>query len=160
MKKQFLKGLTMLASIVALAFVTALVSNAQTRTSQVRANVPFDFVVGDKTLAAGNYTVGTVSSNSADAISVRSSDGRQKAIRLTNAISENAQTKRARLVFHRYGNTYFLAQVWAAGESQGREMSRSKAERSAEIELAKNASNNELARTGGPEIVTIVAEMK
>jgi hypothetical protein len=160
MKKQFLKGVTMLASIVALAFVTALVSNAQTRTHQVRANVPFDFVVGDKTLAAGNYTVATISNNSADAISVRSSDSRQKAIRLTNAISENAKTKNARLIFHRYGNTYFLAQVWAAGSSEGREMSKSKMERSAELELAKNASNNELARTGGPEIVTIVAEMK
>jgi preprotein translocase subunit YajC len=160
MKKQFLKGLTMLVSIVALAFVTALVSNAQTRTRQVRANVPFDFVVGDRVLAAGNYTVGTISRNSADAVSVRSSDGRHQTLRLTNAISENAKTKRARLVFHRYGNTYFLTQVWAAGESQGREMSKSKMERSAELELAKNASNNELAQAGGPEIVTIVAEMK
>ncbi|HEY0380355.1 MAG TPA: hypothetical protein VGC87_25810 [Pyrinomonadaceae bacterium] len=160
MRKQVLKGVTMLALIVGFAFVTALVSNAQTRTRQVRTNVPFDFVVGDKTLPAGSYTVATVSRNSADAVSVRSSDGRRKAIRLTSAVSENAATRRARLVFHRYGSTYFLAQVWAAGSSEGREMLKSKAERTAEVELAKNASGNELVQGGGPETVTIVAEMK
>ena len=160
MRKQVLKGVTMLVSIVALAFVTALVSNAQTRTRQVRANVPFDFVVGDKTLAAGNYTVATASSNSTEAVSIRSSDGRQNAIRLTNAVIENARTRPARLVFNRYGNTYFLTQVWAAGSSEGRELRKSKAEHSAEIELAKNASSSELAQSGGPETVTIVAEMK
>ena len=158
--KQVLKGVTMLASIIVLAFATALVSSAQTRSQQIRANIPFDFVVGDRTLTAGNYAVGTISSGSADAIAVRGRDNRQRVVRLTNAVTENAKTKRARLVFHRYGNTYFLAQVWASGSSEGREMVRSKAERATEMELAKNASNGELAQSGGPEIVTIVAEIE
>lgn len=158
MKKQLLKGVTMLASIVALAFATALVSSAQSRSRQLTADVPFDFVVGERTLAAGSYAVGTISSASSEAVVIRSSDGRQKAIRLTNSISDNAATRRARLVFHRYGNTYFLTQVWAAGANEGREMIKSKLERS-ESELAKNAAGTELAQ-GGPEVVTIVAEMK
>ncbi|HYG82753.1 MAG TPA: hypothetical protein VD861_20320, partial [Pyrinomonadaceae bacterium] len=110
MRKQVLKGVTMLASIVALAFATALVSSAQSSNRQVRADIPFDFVVGERTLPAGNYTVATISTDSADAVSVRSSDGRRKAIRLTNAVNDNAKTKRARLVFHRYGSTYYLTQ--------------------------------------------------
>lgn len=158
MRKQILKGLTMLASIVALAFATALVSSAQSRNRLVRADIPFDFVVGDRVLPAGNYTVATISTNSADAVSVRSSDGRLKAIRLTNAVNDNAKTRRARLVFHRYGSTYFLAQFWATGSSEGREMLKSKMERAAEVELAGNASRGELAQGGGPEVVTIVAE--
>ena len=160
MKKQVLKGVTMLVSIIVLAFATALVSSAQSRSRQIRADIPFDFVVGHRVLAAGNYEVGTISSGSSNAISVRSSDGRQRAIRLTNVVNDNAKTKRARLVFHRYGNTYFLAQIWAAGSSEGRELLKSKAERPAEVELAKNASGSDLAQSGGPEIVTIVAEMK
>ena len=151
MKKQLLKGGVMLVSIVALAFLTALVSNAQSRSRQAGGNVPFDFVVGEKTLAAGSYSVGTISITSADAVLVRSRDGRQKAIRLTNSVSDSANTRRARLVFHRYGNTYYLTQVWAAGANQGRELSKSKMER-AEMELAKNSS--------GPEVVTIVAELE
>ena len=158
--KQVLKGVTMLVSIIVLAFATALASSAQTRSRQIRADIPFDFVVGERTLTAGNYAVGTISSNSNDAIAIRSSDNRQRAMRLTNAVTDNAKTKRARLVFHRYGNTYFLAQVWAPGSSEGREIVKSKAERATEMELAKNASNGELAQSGGPEIVTIVAEIE
>jgi hypothetical protein len=159
MKKQLLKGVTMLVSIVALAFATALISSAQSRSRQVSADVPFDFIVGERTLAAGNYAVEAPSRTSAGAVLVRSSDGRQKAIRLTNSVSANTNTRRARLVFRRYGNTYYLTQVWAAGASEGREMLKSKMER-AEEELAKNASGTEPARSGGPEFVTIVAEMK
>ena len=160
MRRQVLKGAAMLVSIIVLAFATALASSAQTRSPQMRANVPFDFVVGDRTLTAGSYSVGTISSGSGDAVAIRSTDSRQKAIRLTNAVRENSKTRRARLVFNRYGQTYFLTQVWTAGSSEGREILKSKAERSAELELAKNAAGNELAQSGGPEIVTIVAEMK
>jgi hypothetical protein len=42
------------------------------------------------------------------------------------------------LVFHRYGSQYFLAQVWSAGNSEGRELPRSRAEREV-------ASNNQPA---------------
>ena len=159
MKSQLLKGVTMLVAIIALAFVTALVSSAQSRSRQLTADIPFDFVVGERTLAAGNYAVGTASTASSEAVVIRSSDGRQKAMRLTKSVSDNAAARRARLVFHRYGNTYFLTQVWAAGASEGREMLKTRQERS-ESELAKNAAGTESARSGGPEVVTIVAEMK
>lgn len=160
MKKQLVKGVTMLASIVVLAFATALAANAQSRSHQLRADIPFDFIVGERTLAAGDYAVGTISQASSEAVLIRSRDGSQKAIRLTNKVSgRNSAPRRARLVFHRYGNTYFLAQVWTAGANDGREMVKSKLER-AESELAKKASGSELARSGGPEIVTIMAEMK
>ena len=158
MKKQLLKGATMLASIVVLALATAIVGGAQTRSRQIKADIPFDFVVGERTLTAGNYAVGTISTSSAEVIAVRSKDGRQRAIRLTNAVKDNATTRRARLVFHRYGDTYFLAQVWASGSSEGREMLKSKAERAAG-ELAKNASGGEVARGNGPEVVTIMASL-
>jgi len=52
MKKQALKAITMLVSIIALAFMTAVVSNAQSRSTKLRANIPFDFVVGDKVFKA------------------------------------------------------------------------------------------------------------
>ena len=52
MRKQVLKAVTMLVSIIALAFMTAVVSNAQSSRNSLRANIPFDFHVGDKTLEA------------------------------------------------------------------------------------------------------------
>ena len=158
MKKQALKAVTMLVSIVALALMTAVATNAQSRSQKLRANIPFEFVVGDKTLASGEYMVGAVTSSSDEGILVRSANGEQKAIRLTNTVQSNAPKKRAMLTFHRYGDRYFLSQIWAPGLSQGREMVKSKAERAAERELAKNnQSNNELAQA---ETVTIYAELQ
>jgi hypothetical protein len=60
------------------------------------------------------------------------------------------------LTFRRYGNTYFLAQVWVSGSAEGREMIKSKAER----DLAKGEVEAGLARDGKPEIVTITANVE
>jgi hypothetical protein len=160
MKKQTLKAITMLVSIIALAFATALASSAQSRSKKIRADIPFDFVVGDKALTAGEYTVGSITTGSDEGMLVRSRDGHNRAIRLTNAVSSNTLKNEVALTFRRYGNTYFLAQVWLGDSSMGREMLKSKAERVAERELAKNSSEGELAQNDKPETVTIVAELE
>jgi len=60
MKKEVLKGLTIFTLMVALAILTAVVSaNAQSR-YQVVADIPFEFVVGNETLPAGEYYVSSV----------------------------------------------------------------------------------------------------
>ena len=155
MKKQALKAVTMLVSIIALAFMTAVVSNAQSHTQKVRANIPFDFVVGDKTLAAGEYSVGSITSTSDGGIMVRSLNSRQSAIRLTLNVQANAPKNRAMLTFRRYGSTYFLAQVWTPGSAEGQEILKSKAERATESELAKNPANSNLAKA---ETVTVYGD--
>ncbi|HKR00305.1 MAG TPA: hypothetical protein VJT09_06515 [Pyrinomonadaceae bacterium] len=157
MRKQTIKAVTMLISIVAFAFATALVSNAQSR--RLTADVPFDFVVGERTLTAGQYSVGQITTGSDTGISVLSRDGRQNAVRLSNTVMTSSNTKhQARLIFRRYGSTYYLAQVWLGGSREGRELGKSKSEKAAEIELARNAAENNLAQNAKPEIVTIVAE--
>jgi hypothetical protein len=161
MRKEALRAVTMLVSIVALAFVTAVASNAQSRGGKLTADISFDFVVGNKTLAAGEYVVGKATTNSTDAVLVRSSDGSgHNAIRMTNAISANAPKKRTTLTFLRYGNTYYLSQVWIAGSAEGRELHKSKAERMAERELAKNSSEGSTAQNAKPEVVTIIADVE
>ena len=160
MKKQTLKAVTMLISIVAFAFATALVSNAQSHSQRLKANVPFDFVVGDRTLAAGKYTVGQITTGSDAGLLVHSRENSQSAIRLSNAVSTGSLKKQASLTFRRYGSTYYLAQVWMPGSKEGRELNKSKAERAAERELARNASESNLAQNAKPEIVTIIAEIE
>jgi hypothetical protein len=155
MKKQALRAVVMLVSIVALAFVTAVASNAQPGGRKLKADIPFDFVVGGKTLAAGEYTVGQITTNSTDAILVHASDGGHNAVRLTNAVIANAPKRKTSLTFMRYGDTYYLSQVWIAGSMEGRELLKSKSERSVERELAKNSSEK-----AKPEIVTIIAEVE
>lgn len=160
MRKQALRAITMLISIVALAFVTAVASNAQSGGRNLKADIPFDFVVGSRTLAAGEYVVGQITTNSANAILVRSSDSDHKAIRITNAVSASAPKRKTSLTFLRYGDTYYLSQVWIAGSAEGRELLKSKSERSAARELAKNSSEGNPAQNARPEIVTIIADVE
>ena len=55
MAKQIIKGLTMLMIVVALAFVTSAAYGQSSQQSV--AKIPFEFVVGDKSLPAGEYGV-------------------------------------------------------------------------------------------------------
>jgi hypothetical protein len=160
MKKQALRAVTMLVSIVALAFMTALVSNAQSRGQQLRANIPFDFVVGDKVLPAGQYTVGTITSSSNEGIVVQSRNGRQNAMRLTKSVHGLAVHERGALTFYRgdVDKIYYLKDIWKSGAAEGRQLLPSKAQRAAERAQSRIASNKNSTGSAQPEIVTIYAE--
>lgn len=155
MKKQALKAVTMLVSIIALAFMTAVATNAQSGRPTLRVNVPFDFIVGNKTLAAGEYTV-TRFTQDASGIRVSSTDNHRNVIRMSLPAEAKDSGNRGMLIFHRYGDQYFLAEIQTPGWD-GRQMLKSKAERAAERELSKLASNKGGATA---EIVTIYAELQ
>jgi hypothetical protein len=134
MKRQIAKGLTMLMLVVGLAFASAAVANGQSG-KQVTAQVPFDFIVAEKTLRSGQYQV-SIASSAGEVLAIRDADGKGQAMRLTSETgAKAAQDMKAKLVFHRYGNTYFLSQVWMAGRSTGRELAKTRQERAIEREL-------------------------
>lgn len=134
MKRQIAKGLTMLMLVVGLALASASVANGQSG-KQVTVHVPFDFIVADKSLRSGQYQVNEAN-RAGDALAIRSIDGKESVMRLTSEIgSKAARDLDAKLVFHRYGNTYFLAQVWMAGSSTGRELPGTRQERAIAREL-------------------------
>jgi len=135
MKRQIAKGLTMLMLVVGLAFASAAVANGQSG-RQMTARIPFEFVVADKTLPSGQYQVGNTGIGG-DALAVRDVDGKNNVMHLTNNAGIG-NDMRSKLVFHRYGSTYFLSQVWIAGN--GRELTKSKQERAAERELKSIAA--------------------
>ena len=135
MRKQLTKGFAMLMLVMALAFVTAVVS-ANGQSQQSRATVPFDFIVGDKTLPAGDYSVQSINS-AGDALRIGNAAANQAAVRLTIQLDANANC--SKLVFHRYGQHYFLAEVWTDG-GQGRQLMKSRQERAIEKEGTRVAS--------------------
>ena len=157
MKKELLKGFTMLALIIALALATAAVSNAQSR-NKIVADIPFDFVVGDQAMPAGEYSLKATGSQG-NALMVQSQDSRSSAIRLSNSIAPKREKTHARLVFHRYGERYFLAEVWNGADSTGRQLLKSRQERAIERELASISSKSETAKTTY-ETVEVVAALR
>ena len=134
MKKELLKGFTMFALTVALALATTAASNAQT-SNRIAADIPFEFTVGGQTLPSGQYAVRAANSQG-NALIVESKNAKSSAMRLTDPIRPNKTNEQARLVFHRYGERYFLAEVWSGSDSTGRQLMKSRQERAIERELA------------------------
>ena len=98
---------------------TAATLIAQTESKRLmKVNVPFSFAVEDHSLPAGEYTITTVTPERS--IRIASADGKHAAVinTLPNYVSQ--PSTKTYLVFHRYGDQYFLAQVWTAGENVGR----------------------------------------
>jgi hypothetical protein len=159
MKKGLLKGFTMLTLIVVIALVSAVATaNAQT-SNKVVANIPFEFSVGYKSLPAGEYIVQTIASAN-DAVLVQSADGKSSALRLTESTADKRnKSSHARLVFHRYGERYFLAQTWGGADRPGRQLLKSQEERALQQELASIAAKGGSAPTAY-EIVEVVAVLR
>jgi hypothetical protein len=88
------------------------------------ASIPFAFVAGNATLPAGEYRVQILDRNSA-VLLIHCSDPSASAIVITNAAQAKELSSESKLVFNRYGNRYFLSQVWTAGSIHGRQLLKS-----------------------------------
>jgi hypothetical protein len=127
----------MMIALVVLAGSMAVAAQAQTgNRTQLVANIPFQFNVGDKSMPAGEYTVSQVNPSSDHAVlQLRSKDGQSTImIQMTNRIGKAHES--ARLVFNRYGSDSYFAEAWIASDVNGLQASKSKSERAARQELA------------------------
>ena len=161
MKREFLKGSMMLVLIVTLALTTAVASaNAQLNANKVVADVPFEFSVGYKALPAGTYSVQSIV-RAGDRLLIQSTDGKISALRLSEATQRIKERPQARLVFHRYGERYFLAEVWNGIDNTGRQLKKSQEERAIADELMlASAKENAHAANDIYEIVEVLALLR
>lgn len=112
----------------------ALVANGNAQ-SKARADVPFDFVVADKVLPAATYDISDVA---AHAIFIRDfRNGNGTMIQFQPA--DGKQVMHAKLVFHKYGERYFLSQAWSI-DGQGIQLRESKLEREERASASNEAS--------------------
>lgn len=148
MKKQALKVFSMLSLAVTLAAV-AVYANP---TGSLTANIPFAFSPGDKTLPAGDYAV--VPLTTPGVLRIRREDGRAAVLVLTQSVQARPGQNQTKLVFRRYGDQYFLAQIWAVGNGTGRELGQSRTER----ELIRDRSKHLAKNAVEPEAVSIAAQ--
>ena len=105
---------------ICLLFTAAAALFAQTTSSQqlMKVTIPFAFAVEDHSLPAGEYLIFTVTPERS--IRIASIDGKHSVIVNDLPNYANEPSDNSRLVFHRYGNEYFLAQVWTAGQNVAR----------------------------------------
>lgn len=101
-----------------------IISPGQSNRGDLVADIPFAFVVAKTTLVPGHYVVSTLGEN----IGIRDRQNRGAFVP-AHAQERPAQENSSMLVFHRYGDVYFLAEMWVSGNSIGRALFPSRAER-------------------------------
>lgn len=131
MKSVFAKGLVKFGLLAVVAMITAGVpAKAQSLQYKVTANIPFEFTVLDKKLPAGKYSISRAQQGNGDlVIQIVSADGHENVSRLTIPVITRDPVSQGMLVFHQYGDEYFLSEIWPAGGRTGRALPRSHAER-------------------------------
>jgi hypothetical protein len=110
-----------------------------------KANVPFDFKVGSAQLPAGSYEVKVEEQGT---ISIRNGDSTAAA--MSNARREYPRNTTAKLVFHKVGSEYFLAEIWRNSSTEGMIVPTSKQEKELQKELQASNGNK-----GGYEEVVV-----
>jgi len=119
-------------------FVAAASAHAQT--IKVKGTIPFDFIVNRAILPAGQYMIESLGSVDGRTLLIRSSDMKPKASVNAFSLQSLNTCERTKLVFHRYGDRYFLAEIWVAGKSSGHEVPKSPRE----VEVAKDFTMQEV----------------
>lgn len=140
----------MFGTIVSLSlFVAVVVSSvvAQGR-PQVRADIPFSFHAGNTVLPSGKYTINRPASTNG-MILVRSEKGGKAAYVISNNKESANSPENSRLVFRRYGDQYFLAQLWTKGDTAGVSFPVSKEEK----KMINSRSDRHLAMADVEEVV-------
>ena len=136
MKKQsfLMAGVLMLSSM-------AVTQVARAQDAMV-VDIPFAFTAGNATLPAGEYRVQKLDRNSA-VLLIHYWDAKASALVITNAAEAKESQTESKLVFNRYGNRYFLSQVWNAGSIRGRQLPISPREKEMP-QLARNETKTEI----------------
>lgn len=123
-----MKRITAIALLTFASCVTA--ARALDVDPSVQANVPFDFIVGDRVLPAGTYKI---TEQSAGVIMIQNRD--KHVTVLTLAEGDDA-TKGNKLIFDRYGDRYFLSEVLCPHSNLTVQIPASKMEKAAQKQEA------------------------
>ncbi len=123
MKKVLMIAVTLLALVA--------VTPAFGQINGLRVDIPFEFRAGGNVLPAGLYRIDI--DPFAKRLEFRSVEGTAGAFLAAHMADGDAAIGHGVVVFHKYGNNYFLRRVTGPGQGSGYELPRTSAER----ELAK-----------------------
>ena len=132
---------------VTLGLFLLLAASSVYAQQKLTVDVPFDFMVGKRTLPAGAYEIDRDVAHQKIAF-IHNLDNNTRSITSCQTVETTGPTEAAKLVFHRYGNRYFLSEIWEQASGIGRQLSPSAAEREM------------LARAGSYKTETVLARKR
>ena len=105
------------------------------------------FIVNKETMPAGQYSIKSLGDSAGRTLFISSSDQSEKTTVIANGVEDRAASKQTKLVFLRYGDRYFLSQIWVEGNSSGHQ-------------LPKSPREAEVAMDYSPQPVVVMASLK
>ena len=111
--------------VVAVAFLPAMLyAQMVIKTPLFRVDVPFAFTAAGVHLQSGSYIVSHVDPS---LILIETQDGKARAL-VHVAIDNTNSSTPTKLVFNKYGDQYFVAQVWTEQDQQVHHCTRCRAD--------------------------------
>ena len=129
------KTLLLFAAALTLFMITA----ASAQTIHMNADIPFNFILNGATLPAGEYTVTSMDVRG-QVLAISDLNSHHNNLIISNSCNSLKAATKTKLVFHRYGDRYFLKQIWVAGNNAGREIPTTRREE----EVARDFSMQEV----------------
>ncbi|MGI8745161.1 MAG: hypothetical protein ACR2NN_21830 [Bryobacteraceae bacterium] len=135
--KNYVCNLAVVTGLAALFGSSVILAQHESRET---ANVPFAFHASSTTLPAGKYAVAL--NNSLGFVQI-SDTVTGHSIMVATRGRESGKNDTPRLTFHRYGNEYFLSQIWMPGQTDG-------------YSLGKSAREKEMAKQPGQIVLASI----
>jgi hypothetical protein len=126
------------AAVMTILVLAAAVPLFAQQSGPMKVNVPFNFVMENERMQAGEYTIQPIANGF---LLIRRTDGKGSANVLALPKQAKTMAKEAQVVFHRYGGEYFLSEIWTPGQNVGRELLKGRLE----AEVAKKGAPLQLA---------------
>ena len=83
----------------------------------VEANIPFQFVVGDRVLESGDYIVDMAGTTGPSVLRLREKNGGERVMLDTDQLPAKDDPEAVTLVFDKIGDNLYLMEVWGVGNS-------------------------------------------
>jgi hypothetical protein len=136
MKRNLITGILTTLTLLLLISVPSTYAQAT-----IEATVPFNFMVGKAEMPAGTYTINRLSSS---AIEIKGSTTKKSAVSIVWSEGASASDSAAKLVFNRYGDSYFLSQVTRGSGANVMQLPTSKLEQEQRIASTSGASGQKV----------------
>jgi hypothetical protein len=111
----------LLSSFIAMVFaLTIYPTQAHAQIiGDLEAKIPFQFHAGNAELPAGEYRIRMMDDSDLTVMQISRMDGSASAVFQVQEADKNSEPTKSELIFHKYGNRYFLAKLFDESNPDG-----------------------------------------
>jgi hypothetical protein len=132
-------------SVIAMALALLMTVAANAQTIHMKVQVPFNFIAAGTALPAGQYEIVSVGIGE-NVLAIRNVNSPAGVLVISHSCESLNASSNTKIVFHRYGNRNFLAEVWVQGDNLGHQVTPTSRETELALDFPKTNVELLLAR--------------